>query len=217
MQDIVSYMLFSQIISLQRERNAFLRLFDGQYTMCDYGLFFRIFVERTVLHLSSLFLTHSSWFLIALCPNPSQILVTFGERLPPYLEVVNDYQARRFFWNRTNAFRCFFSNLRFPVHIGPGKGVVNMRNIWPGWVTMFWTVGVYLLTWRGLSITRSWDCESVVFFVRHCRHSSHHRQAEKKKVWSMRPPLLWCTCVRLLFLTLDHSISHNTRFHSAIV
>jgi hypothetical protein len=42
----------------------------GQYATYDYGSFFRIFVERKFLHLLSLFLTHSSCFMIVLRPSP---------------------------------------------------------------------------------------------------------------------------------------------------
>jgi hypothetical protein len=39
---------------------------------------------------------------------------------------------------------------------------------------------------------------------------------KQKKTWvrSPRQPLLWCTCVRLVSSTVDHSISRNARFHS---
>jgi hypothetical protein len=40
---------------------------------------------------------------------------------------------------------------------------------------------------------------------------------KQNKTWVRSPwqPLLWCTCVRLVCSTLDHSISRNARFHSA--
>jgi len=40
---------------------------------------------------------------------------------------------------------------------------------------------------------------------------------KQKKTWvrSPRQLLLWCTYVRLVCSTLDHSISRNARFHSA--